>query len=90
MNKRMARWEARFDSRSADGHGYVSPRRFRAGGPNGSGMSKIIALVIIGMMAIQIIKPIGLPGLRQRRDFWKLAVFAFGAFALDVFLTHLA
>jgi hypothetical protein len=51
-------------------------------------MSKIIALVIIGMMAIQIIKPIGLPGFRQRRDFWKLAVVAFAAFALDVFLTH--
>jgi hypothetical protein len=57
---------------------------------DGSGMSKIIALVIIAMMAIQIIKPIGLPGFRQRRDFWKLAVVAFAAFALDVFLTHLA
>ncbi|MGN6767117.1 MAG: hypothetical protein ACTHJQ_00145 [Rhizobiaceae bacterium] len=51
-------------------------------------MSKIIALVIIAMMAIQIIKPIGLPGFRRRRDFWKLAVVAFVAFALDVFLTH--
>ena len=38
------------------------------------GMSKALALVIIGMMIIQIIKPLGLPGLRQRRDFWKLAV----------------
>jgi hypothetical protein len=56
---------------------------------SGSAMSKIIALVIIAMMAIQIIKPIGLPGFRQRRDFWKLAVVAFAAFALDVFLTHL-
>ncbi|MBN9077254.1 MAG: hypothetical protein J0H84_13655 [Rhizobiales bacterium] len=51
-------------------------------------MSKIIAILIVALMAIQIIKPIGLPGLRQRRDFWKLAVVAFVAFALDVFLTH--
>ena len=42
-------------------------------------MSKILALVIIGLMVIQLIKPLGLPGLRQRRDFWKLAVLALGA-----------
>lgn len=27
--------------------------------------------------AIQLIKPIGLPGLEHRRDAWKLAVLAF-------------
>jgi hypothetical protein len=63
-------------------------RRFRTEPKAEVAMSKIIALVIIAMMAIQIIKPIGLPGFRQRRDFWKLAVVAFAAFALDVFLTH--
>ena len=51
-------------------------------------MSKILALVIIAMMAVQIIKPLGLPGLRQRRDFWKLAVAAMVAISLTVLLSH--
>lgn len=51
-------------------------------------MSKILALVIIGMMVIQIIKPLGLPGLKQRRDFWKLAVGAMVAISLTVLLSH--
>jgi hypothetical protein len=51
-------------------------------------MSKIVAVLVILAMAIQVIKPIGLPGLRRRSDFWKLAVLAFAAFAVDVFLTH--
>ncbi|MCL6706620.1 hypothetical protein M8R20_06380 [Pseudomonas sp. R2.Fl] len=40
-------------------------------------MTKIIGLLLILAMAIQIIKPLGLPGLRRRRDFWKIAVIAF-------------
>ena len=52
------------------------------------GMSKILAFVIIGLMAVQLIKPLGLPGLRQRRDFWKLAVLAMGAISLTVLLSH--
>ncbi|MDQ2634529.1 MAG: hypothetical protein M3Y78_12415 [Pseudomonadota bacterium] len=51
-------------------------------------MSKILALVIIAMMAVQIIKPLGLPGLRQRRDFWKLAVAALAAISLTVLFSH--
>jgi hypothetical protein len=51
-------------------------------------MSKILALVIIAMMIIQLIKPLGLPGLRQRRDFWKLAVAAMVAISLTVVLSH--
>jgi len=51
-------------------------------------MSKALALVVIGLMAIQIIKPLGLPGLRQRRDFWKLAVVALAAISLTVLLSH--
>ncbi len=53
------------------------------------GMSKALALVIIGMMIVQIIKPLGLPGLKQRRDFWKLAVVALAALSLTVVLAHL-
>ena len=51
-------------------------------------MSKALSLVIVALMAIQIIKPLGLPGLRQRRDFWKLAVLALGAITLTVLLSH--
>ena len=52
------------------------------------GMSKVLALVILAMMAIQLIKPLGLPGLRQRRDFWKLAVLALAAISLTVLASH--
>ena len=51
-------------------------------------MSKVLALVIVAMMVIQVIKPLGLPGLRQRRDFWKLAVAAMVAISLTVLLSH--
>lgn len=51
-------------------------------------MTKILGLVIICMMVIQIIKPLGLPGLRQRRDCWKLAVAALVAMSLTVLLSH--
>jgi len=52
------------------------------------GMSKALSLIIIAMMAIQIIKPLGLPGLRQRRDFWKLAVAALAAISITALLGH--
>ena len=51
-------------------------------------MSKFLALVIIAMMVIQIIKPLGLPGLERRADFWKLAVLALGAISLTALRGH--
>jgi hypothetical protein len=51
-------------------------------------MSKLLALVIIGLMAVQLIKPLGLPGLRHRRDFWKLAVVALAAISVTVLASH--
>lgn len=51
-------------------------------------MSKMLALVIIGLMVVQIIKPLGLPGLKRRADFWKLAVGALAAISLTVLLSH--
>ena len=51
-------------------------------------MSKILALVIVAMMVVQIIKPLGLPGLKERRDFWKLAVAALAAISLTVLISH--
>jgi hypothetical protein len=54
----------------------------------GAGMSKILALLLIAAMVLHLIKPIGLPGLRQRGDFWKIALFALIAFGVIVLLSH--
>ncbi|TWI43182.1 hypothetical protein IQ26_00143 [Mesorhizobium tianshanense] len=51
-------------------------------------MSKFLALVIVAMMVIQMIKPLGLPGLKRRSDFWKLAVLAMAAISLTAALGH--
>ena len=51
-------------------------------------MTKILSLVIMGLMIVQIIKPLGLPGLRRRSDFWKLAVVALAMVALTAGLSH--
>lgn len=52
------------------------------------GMTKLLALVIIGIMLIQIIKPLGWPGLKRRSDFWKLAVLAMAAISITAALGH--
>ena len=51
-------------------------------------MSKVLAIVIVAMMVIQIIKPLGLPGLKQRRDCWKLPVIALAAIFVTALLNH--
>jgi hypothetical protein len=51
-------------------------------------MTKLLSLVIVGLMVVQIIKPLGLPGLRKRGDFWKLALAALAAISLTVLLSH--
>lgn len=51
-------------------------------------MTKILSLLIVGLMIVQIIKPIGLPGLKRRSDFWKLAVIALALVALTAGLSH--
>lgn len=40
-------------------------------------MTKAIGLFLLLAMGIQVIRPLGLPGLRRRADFWKIAVVAF-------------
>ena len=45
-------------------------------------MTKLIALLLILAMLMHIIRPLGLPGLRKRGDFWKIAAFAFAATVL--------
>jgi hypothetical protein len=53
-------------------------------------MTKVLSLVILAIMAIQIIKPLGIPGLRRRRDFWKLALLALGAIGVTVLASHVS
>ncbi|WP_188394056.1 hypothetical protein [Mesorhizobium sp. SARCC-RB16n] len=53
------------------------------------GMTKLLALVIVGFMVIQLIKPLGWPGLRRRADFWKMALLAMAAISLAAVLGHL-
>lgn len=40
-------------------------------------MTKAISAFLFLAMVIQLIRPLGLPGLKKRGDFWKLAVVAF-------------
>lgn len=52
------------------------------------GMTKALSIVIVLLMAVQIVKPLGLPGLRRRSDFWKLALGALALISLTVVLSH--
>ncbi len=49
-------------------------------------MSKIISILLILAMCVQVIKPLGLPGLKLRRDFWKIAIIAFVAWTVTLLL----
>ena len=39
-------------------------------------MAKAVAFLLALAMLVHIIKPLGLPGLKQRKDAWKIAVAA--------------
>ena len=38
-------------------------------------MVRAISVLLALLMLVQIIRPIGLPGLKRRADAWKVAVF---------------
>ena len=40
-------------------------------------MGKIVMVFCAAVACIQLIKPIGWPGLKQRRDAWKLVIAGF-------------
>ena len=42
-------------------------------------MGKIVLVFCAAVACIQLIKPIGWPGLKQRRDAWKLVIAGFVA-----------
>lgn len=37
-------------------------------------MTKVIPIIGLLLMALHLLWPLNLPGLRKRRDFWKIAV----------------
>lgn len=45
---------------------------YRAKGPES--LTKIVPVIGIILMVLHIIWPLNLPGLRRRKDFWKIAV----------------
>lgn len=49
-------------------------------------MAKAIGLFLLLAMIIQIIRPLGLPGLKKRADCWKIAVLAFVSWSLVLVL----
>lgn len=51
-------------------------------------MTKLLSLLILAAMVIHLFKPLGLPGLKRRRDFWKLAVVALAAISITALLGH--
>jgi hypothetical protein len=49
---------------------------------------KSLRCSFIAMMVLHLIRPLGLPGLRQRRDVWKIAVGALVAIGATVLIGH--
>lgn len=45
-------------------------------------MTKLIAILLLLAMVVHLIKPLGLPGLRRRGDFWKIALLAFAIWTI--------
>lgn len=51
-------------------------------------MTKVIAILLLLAMLVQIIKPLNLPGLRRRADFWKIAVIAFAIWTIALIVNE--
>ncbi|MBB3457879.1 hypothetical protein FHT86_006197 [Rhizobium sp. BK313] len=51
-------------------------------------VTKVIAVLLLLAMAVQIIKPLGLPGLKRRADFWKIAVIAFAIWTIALVINE--
>lgn len=47
-------------------------------------VTKILPVLLVALMGLHIVKPLGLPGLKRRGDFWKIAVLAIFIMALAV------
>ncbi|EFO29210.1 conserved hypothetical protein [Roseibium sp. TrichSKD4] len=51
--------------------------------------SKIILFLLLCIAAIQVIKPLGWPGLKKRSDAWRLVAAAIGVTFVMLVLTAL-
>ena len=51
-------------------------------------MTKAIAVLLLLAMAVHFVKPLGLPGLRRRADFWKIAIFAFAIWTVALLVNE--
>lgn len=51
-------------------------------------VTKVIAVLLMLAMAVQIIKPLGLPGLKRRVDFWKIAIIAFTVWTIALIINE--
>jgi hypothetical protein len=49
-------------------------------------LAKILPLLGVILMVLHIVRPLGLPGLRRRRDFWKIALVMLAALGLTALL----
>jgi hypothetical protein len=53
-------------------------------------MTKLLALMLLLVMALHVIKPLGWPGLKRRRDVWKIAILAFAGMGLSIMMREMA
>lgn len=51
-------------------------------------MAKVLSLLLLAVMVLHLIRPLGLPGLQRRGDFWKIAVVAFVAMSITALAGH--
>ncbi|MEF2553259.1 hypothetical protein VQ042_18160 [Aurantimonas sp. A2-1-M11] len=49
-------------------------------------MSKLFSVLFLLLMVVHLIRPLGVPGLRKRGDFWKLALLGIFTFMLTVLI----
>ena len=51
-------------------------------------VTKAIAVLLLLAMAVHLIKPLGVPGLRRRADFWTIAIIAFAVWTIALIINE--
>jgi hypothetical protein len=51
-------------------------------------LTKIVPILAVILMVLHLIRPLGLPGLRKRLDFWKIAIAMIAAVLLAAAVHH--
>ena len=52
-------------------------------------MTKLLTALLLLAMAVHLIKPLNVPGLRRRVDFWRIALFAFAIWTVALVINEL-